>query len=92
LSIEGKYYDISNIEFKKRGKEPRLVKADGCKVLVEAKTILNQIVKHHNLDFEKSKQKKVINGQICGNIKLFRALHKNLTKVHIFFRIEGRLY
>ena len=41
LSVEGKYYAISSIELKKRGKEPYIVKADGCKVLTEAKTILN---------------------------------------------------
>ncbi|OAD72044.1 hypothetical protein PHYBLDRAFT_68687 [Phycomyces blakesleeanus NRRL 1555(-)] len=30
LSVEGKNYDISNIEFKKQGKEQRLVKTDAC--------------------------------------------------------------
>ncbi|RCH96506.1 hypothetical protein CU097_006119 [Rhizopus azygosporus] len=53
IYFEGKYLDISNIELKKHGKEQRVVKADGCKVFVEADSIINQMIKHHKLDFEK---------------------------------------
>ena len=53
LSIEGNYLDISSIEFKKHGKEQRVVKIDGCKILAEAKSIISQMIKQHNLDFEK---------------------------------------
>ncbi|EIE86301.1 hypothetical protein RO3G_11012 [Rhizopus delemar RA 99-880] len=37
-------YDISNIEFKKNGNEPSLIKRDGAKVLNEGKAILNKLV------------------------------------------------
>lgn len=53
LPIEGKSLDISSIELKKHGKEQRVTKADGYKVFVEADSIINQMIKHHNLDFEK---------------------------------------
>lgn len=53
LPIEGKCLDISSIELKKHGKEQRVIKADGYKVFVEADSITNQMIKHHNLDFEK---------------------------------------
>jgi hypothetical protein len=61
-------YDISNIEFKKNGNEPSLIKRAGAKVLNEGKAILNKLVEECNFDFEEAKKKKVIVAQICGNV------------------------
>ncbi|KAI8882905.1 hypothetical protein K501DRAFT_294919 [Backusella circina FSU 941] len=67
LEFNKKMYDISNIEFKKNGKEPGLIKKNSAKVLNEGKAILNKLIAECNFDFEEAKEKKVIVAQICDN-------------------------
>ncbi|KAL0074507.1 hypothetical protein F4703DRAFT_1798956 [Phycomyces blakesleeanus] len=74
LSVEGKNHNISNIEFKKQGKEQRLVKTDACKVLLEAKSILNSIIKRSSLSLKVAKKRIIINGQVCGLKAIFTEL------------------
>ncbi|KAL0146238.1 hypothetical protein V8B55DRAFT_1559980 [Mucor lusitanicus] len=74
LEFKKKMYDISNIEFKKNGNGPGLIKKDGAKVLNEGKAILNSLIEEYNFDFEEAKNKKVIVGQICGLKAVFSEL------------------
>lgn len=78
--MNSKHYDLANIEFKKNSDN---MKEDEAKVLVEGKTILNCLSKHHNLDFYKAKKLKVIVGQFCGNfftsLRSKGAINKMLT-------------
>lgn len=91
LRVDRKYYDISNIEFKKHENNNRLATTDSSKVLVEAKAILNQILRHHNLDLEEAKKKMIINGQICGKFNISRSLHRSFTMHMAFYRSKSSI-
>lgn len=66
LEFNKKMYDISNIEFKKNGNEPSLIKRVSAKVLNEGKAILNTLVEECNFDFEEAKKKK--KGHCCTDL------------------------
>lgn len=83
--INNKNFDISNIEFKRTGNEARLVREDQSKILSERKLILNQLCKNQNLSFEEAKEKKVIVGQVCGNIYNLKSSNGLITVSLILF-------
>lgn len=74
LKFGNKNYDLSNIEFKKDGDSSQSLLEDAGKVLVEGKTILNNLSKMYNCNLDEAKELEVIVGQFYGVKGIFRSI------------------